>query len=141
MRRAVFILICTICGLQLLCVVGLAIAWLGETSGFLLPDAADVRIESFHVSQVRLTYHLPSARAPNDLFRQLEQYGWTRDTAAEQILRRDRSESLGATVAIFQRPGRLVREVATIVVSPSNTRLAEIRLARCFAIVPWTSCL
>jgi hypothetical protein len=122
-------------------VIGLAIAWLGETSGFLLPDAADVQVESFNLSHERMAYHLPLARTPNDLFRQLEQYGWTRDRAAEQVLRRDRMESLGATVAIFRRPGWIVREVATIVISPSDTHLAEIRLARCFAITPWSRCL
>jgi hypothetical protein len=52
-------------------------------------------------------------------------------------------EDLGDAYAVFRRHGwlGLAPENATVVVSSSDVRLAQIALARCFALMPWTGCL
>jgi hypothetical protein len=78
----------------------------------------------------------------SDVFRRLEQEGWARDRPAEEALRRDK-EDLGDTFAVFWQRGwfGLALEVALVGVAPADGQLVEVRLARCFAIAPWTSCL
>jgi hypothetical protein len=138
-----FFLMCAICGMALLCVVGLTIAWLGEANAFVLPNAADVRVDRLSLTHQRLAYHLPANQTLNDVFRRLEQHGWTRDRSAEQALRHDRMEGLGGTFAVFWRHAwfGLLSEAAVVGITETDGRLAEARVSRCFAIAPWTGCL
>jgi hypothetical protein len=143
MRRIILLLTLASCGLALLCIEGLSIAWLGETSALVLPEAVEVRIGRPSLTRQRIAYHLPPNLAPNDVFRRLEQEGWMRDTSAEQALRRDREEHLGDTFAVFWRRASfgLASEVALVGAVQDEGWQVEVRLSRCFAIAPWTQCL
>jgi len=142
MRRTVLFVACTICGLPLLCIVGLPIVWLGEANMFILPEAATVQIVRLGLTSQRIVYYLPPNRTASDIFRRLEQEGWARDIPAEQAVRRNKEELSGA-FAVFWRRGwfGLASEIVLVSMAQADGQLVEVRLARCFSIAPWTRCL
>jgi len=76
MRRAVLLVTFASCGgLLLLCLVGLALVWLGEVNRLVLPNAAGVQIEQSSLSRQDITYRMPLNQTQDDLYRQLVQDG------------------------------------------------------------------
>jgi hypothetical protein len=134
MRPAVLAVICTCCGgLLLLCLVGLAVVWLGEVNAFVLPDATGVHIEQSRLAEQHITYRLSPNQTQDDLYRQLVQNGWTRDVHDVRSLR----GFIGnGALAVFWRQNwfGLVPEVVTIRCEPRDQRSVDMHLSRCVAI-------
>jgi len=128
-------------GLLPLCLVGLAIVWLGEAHALVLPDATNVWIDRPNLTRQHITYQLPPNRTLDDLSAQLVQEGWTHDVPGERALRRDQIGN--DALMVFWRHSwlGLVPEVVTVRRGAHDPRLADIQLIRCFSIPAWTQCL
>ena len=107
-----------------------------------LPDAVDVRIDGIAIARrQQFMYHLPPNRTVNDLYVQLERYGWSRDGRAEQRLQRDQMD-YDALPGAFTRQNLLgvLSEIALIRVSSTDRRAVRIELFRCVRLFSPSEC-
>jgi hypothetical protein len=142
MRRAVLLVTFASCGgLVLLCLVGLALVWLGEVDTLVLPDAADVHIEQSSLSRQHITYRMPPNQTQDDLYAQLVQDGWARDLRGE--LGRFRDQRGVDAFVVFWRQNwlELVPELVTVRRATRDHHMVDIQLSRCFALGSWMSCV
>jgi hypothetical protein len=142
MRRAVLLVTFASCGgLVLLCLVGLALVWLGEVDTLVLPDAADVHIEQSSLSRQHITYRMPPNQTQDDLYAQLVQDGWARDVRGE--LGRFRDQRGVDAFVVFWRQNwlELVPELVTVRRATRDHHMVDIQLSRCFALGSWMSCV
>jgi hypothetical protein len=109
----------------------------------ILPDAHAIQIDGLAIARwQRITYPLRPNQTLNDVYRHLENYGWSRDHPAEQRLLRDQmnySSSFGAFTR--QHLFDLFSEIALVRTSQTDQRGVEIEIFRCFRFLPLTRCL
>ena len=142
MRRVMFMAIFASCGgLLLLCLVGLALVWLGEVNTLVLPAATGVYIEQSSLSRQHITYGLPLTQTPDDLAAHLVQDGWARDIRGQ--LGRFRDPNGAEAFLVFTRQNwlGLVRELVTVRGATRGQHAVDIELSRCFRLGSWTRCL
>ena len=142
MRRAVLVLTFASCGgLLLLCLVGLALVWLGEANTLVLPDITNVQIEQLSLSRQHITYRLLLTQTPDDLAAQLVQEGWTRDIRGQ--LGRFRDPNGAEAFMVFRRKNwfGLVPELVTVRRATPDQHAVDLQLSRCFALGSWMGCL
>jgi len=141
MRRAVLVVTFASCGvLLLLCLMGLALVWLGEANTLVLPDTTKLHIEQSSLSRQEITYRLPPNQTPDDLYAHLVQDGWTRDMRGE--LARLRAQRGADAFVVFWRQNwfGLVPEVVTVRRAMPDQHAVVIQLSRCFVLVGWIRC-
>ncbi len=142
MRRAVLLVTFASCGgLLLLCLVGLALVWLGEVNTLVLQDATDVHIEQSSLSRQQITYRLPLDQAPDDLAAHLVQDGWARDIRGQ--LGRFRDPNGAEAFMVFTRQNwlGLVPELVTVGLATPDQHAVDLQLSRCFRLGSWMRCL
>jgi hypothetical protein len=142
MRRAMLVVTFASCGgLLLLCLMGLALVWLGEANTLVLPDATNVQIEQSSHSRQHITYRLPLNQTPDDLAAHLVQDGWARDVHGE--LGRFRDQRAAEAFVVFWRQNwlGLVPELVTVRRATRAPHAVDIQLSRCFALGAWMRCL
>ena len=141
MRRSLLVVGC---GLALL-LIGLGI-WLAQTQAThdqTPPNATNVRVDRYHISEVHVNYQLPASGKLTDLYQDFSARGWARDQTAERSLQRPLVDIPTTVFAIFTRHRLfgLISEIA-IIGMPVDTRSGvHVRQVRCISIKPWIRCL
>lgn len=109
-----------------------------------LPDATNIQLEgpALSVRQQQITYHLPSSRSLNDVYKHLESSDWLRDERAEAMMRQDSVDRDNTRRAFMrQRLFGALSEIASVKASAADPRQVEILIFRCLRVIPWLACL
>ena len=128
----------TLAGCMAVLLLGLGLLFVYDQAGreLTLQDAGDVRIDGNAIARrQQIMYHLPPNRTVNDLYLQLERFGWIRDRRAEQRLQRDQMDydALPAAFTLQNLLG-VLSEIALISVSSTDRQAVRIELFRCFRL-------
>jgi len=141
MRRSLLVVGCGLAWL----LIGLGI-WLAQTQvthDQTPPNATNVRVDRYHISEVHVNYQLPASGKLTDLYQDFGARGWARDQTAERSLQRPLVDIPTTVFAIFTRHRLfgLISEIA-IIGMPVDTRSGvHVRQVRCISIKPWIRCL
>ena len=107
------------------------------------PNATNVRIDRYGISEVHVSYHIPASGKLSDLFQHYGAQGWARDQTTERSLQRPLTDIPTTVFAIFTRHRLfgLISEIAIIGMPADSRSGLQVRQVRCFKIEPWIGCL
>jgi hypothetical protein len=107
------------------------------------PNATNVRVDRYRISEVHVNDQIPASGKLSDLYQYYSAHGWVRDAASERGLQRPWAEIPTTMFAVFtrQRLFGLVSETAIIGASTDTRIGVRVRQVRCITIDPWIRCL
>jgi hypothetical protein len=107
------------------------------------PNATNVRVDRYHISEVHVNYQLPASGKLIDLYQDFSARGWARDQTAERSLQRPLVDIPTTVFAIFTRHRLfgLISETAVIGMPVDTRSGVNVRQVRCVSIKPWIRCL